>query len=235
MMTTQERYIERIKQLVVKQYGSNITSADDCAALSEAVEKSVGMRIDMPTLQMLFSRNSRMVTPRPLVLSALAKYVGYEDWGDYCTSCPIDTQDDEHRIPIRRRWSVIIGLAVAVVAIALGVVFMLGSDNKEGATSSVTPSPYDDVVATVTKRYVTLAEEQCVALRVYDSTNRLALEAQVEEFVASYSEQIKPSIKDDIRRTAEEMGVTTNDRMIDNSADSIANECIAIINELLEE
>ena len=234
MMTIQEQYIAHIKKLVIRQYGSNISSADDCAALSDAVEKSVGIRIDMPSLQMLFSRNSGMVTPRPMVLSALAKYVGYDDWANYCASCNIATDVDGERIPVRRRWGVIIAVSIVVIALVAGAVIFIKSSGNE-ATQSSEPTAYDLIVDDVRTKYITLADEQCVELRVYDSTNRLALESQVEVTVLSYKDEVKVSIAADIRAAADSEGVDVSDEDIEASAVEISDYCIAIINEVLEE
>lgn len=235
MMTIQEQYIAHIKKLVIKQYGSNISSADDCAALSDAVEKSVGTRIDMPTLQMLFSRGSGMVAPRPMVLTALAKYVGYDDWANYCASCNINADDSGEKIPVSRRWGVIIAIAAVVILLAAGAVIYLNSKANEAANKPAVPTAYDNIVEDVKAKYLTLVDEQCVELRVYDSTNRLALESQVDEVVHNYRDEVCIAIADDIRVAADAEGVDVDDATIEASAADISEQCIGIINELLEE
>ena len=234
MMTIQEQYIAHIKKLVIKQYGSNISSADDCAALSDAVEKSVGTRIDMPTLQMLFSRGSGMVAPRPMVLTALAKYVGYDDWANYCASCNINADDSGEKIPVSRRWGVIIAIAAVVILLVAGGVYLFMSKSDDAKQAPV-PTAYDNIVEDVKAKYLTLVDEQCVELRVYDSTNRLALESQVDEVVQNYRDEVCIAIAADIRVAADAEGVDVDDATIEASAADISEQCIGIINELLEE
>ena len=44
-MTTQEQYIERLKELTTAEFGRQILTHDDCIALSNAVLESVGMKV----------------------------------------------------------------------------------------------------------------------------------------------------------------------------------------------
>lgn len=233
MMTTQEQYIAKIKQLVINRYGSNISSADDCAALSDAVERSVGVRIDMPTLQLLFSRG-RTMTPRLMVLSTLAKYVGYEDWSDFCASNTVDVSDEDVKIPIRRRWGVIIATVVGVAVILIGALFVIGDDGEPSKSTPAT-TPYDLIVEDVAKRYIALTDEECIALRIHDGTNSLALEEQTKEAIAIYKSVVVLSIAEDIRNAAAEKGVDIDDVDVEASAAEIKERCVAILHELIEE
>lgn len=231
MMTTQEQYIAKIKQLVVQRFGSNITSADDCVALSDAVERAVGVRIDMPTLQMLFSRNSRVVMPRPMVLSALSKYVGYTGWSDFCTTCKVDASDSNITIPVRRRWGVIIATAVLFVVVVAGVVMLLGRGGSE-EQGSVAPTPYDYVVEDVEEMWLARTEGHYVSLRVYDGANSLAFDRYVAEFTEEFCADLEAFIANDIRTRALVEEVSVEGRDVDASAKAIATKCIAILDEL---
>ena len=45
-MTTQEQYIERLKELVTNEFGRQIMTPEDCMTLSNAVREAVGIAID---------------------------------------------------------------------------------------------------------------------------------------------------------------------------------------------
>lgn len=232
MMTTQEQYIAKIKQLVIKRFGANISSADDCVALSDAVEKEVGIRIDMPTLQMLFSRNSRVVTPRPMVLSALAKYVGYSGWSDFCTSCDVNSDDDNVTIPVRRRWGVIIAVFVVVVVAVVGVILFVGRD-KAASQQSAEPTAYDLVVEAVADDWLVRTKEHYVELRIYDEgVNKLAFDKHVAEFYDEFATDLATFIANDIRTKAIAEGVDIESEDVEASAQDVADRCTAIIEEL---
>lgn len=231
MMTTQEQYIAKIKQLVVKRFGSNISSADDCVALSDAVEKEVGIRIDMPTLQMLFSRNSRVVTPRPMVLSALAKYVGYTGWSDFCATCNINGDDDNPKIPMHRRRGVIAAICTAVVVVVVGVLFFVGRGGDEPKKSDASTA-YDHLVEDVADDWLVRTKEHYLELRIYDGVNSLAFDKHVAEFYEEFTAGLTTFIANDIRTKAAERGVDISGENVDASAKSVANRCIAIIDEL---
>lgn len=230
-MTTQEQYIEKIKHLVVKRFGANISSADDCVALSDAVEKEVGVRIDMPTLQMLFSRNSRVVTPRPMVLSALAKYVGYSGWSDFCATCNINGNDDDATIPVRRRWGMIVAICVAVVAVVVGVVLFLGRDTSTTEQSDE-PTAYDYMVEAVADDWLVRTKEHYLDLRIYDGDNSLAFDTHVAAFYEEFTQDLTTFIANDIRAKALEEGIDIEGEDVEASAEDVANRCIAIIDEL---
>lgn len=231
MMTTQEQYIAKIKQLVIKRFGSNISSADDCVALSDAVEKEVGIRIDMPTLQMLFSRNSRVVTPRPMVLSALAKYVGYTGWSDFCATCNINGDDDNTKIPVYRRWGVIAAVCVAVVVVVAGVLLFVGRGGDEPKKSDA-PTAYDHLVENVADDWLVRTKEHYLELRIYDGVNNLAFDKHVAEFYEEFTAGLTTFIANDIRTKAAEKGLDISGEDVNASAKSVANRCIAIIDEL---
>ena len=231
MMTTQEQYIAKIKQLVVKRFGANISSADDCVALSDAVEKEVGIRIDMPTLQMLFSRNSRVVTPRPMVLSALAKYVGYTGWSDFCATCNISGDDDDHVIPTRRRWGMIAALCAVVAVVVAGVVFFVGRGDDEPKKSDA-PTAYDYLVEEVADDWLVRTKEHYLELRIYDGVNNLAFDKHVAEFYEEFTEGLVTFIANDIRTKAADKKIDIRGENIEASAKDVANRCTAIIDEL---
>lgn len=236
MTTTQEQYIIKLKQMVVKRYGSNISSADDCAALSDAVEQAVGVRIDMPSLQMLFSRNNRTVTPRHAVLTALAKYVGYaEGWSEFCFACTPEVESESRKIPIKRRWGAIIGVTCVVIAVAISVLLFV-SGNSSSSTKAAEPTQYELIVDNVKHTWSVITEERCVVARSYDATNRQAFESNITTLINEYkSNETVEKIVKDIEAQANEMGITYSPNLVDSSAREIVQHCVLIINTLREE
>lgn len=232
-MTTQEQYVAKIKQLVIQKYGRNISSADDCASLSDAIEKSVGVRIDMPTLQLLFSRNKSVMMPRLMVLSTLAKYVGYEDWSDFCAAHTVSSSDDSAKIPVRRRWGVIVATVIGIAVILLGALFVLNGD-EEVKSEDKTTAAYNLVVSDVTAKYVMMADIECLALRAHDGTNRIAFEEQTQETISRYRSEVSVAIADDIRAAAAEANIEVDDASVDASAAKITDRCVAILEEILK-
>lgn len=230
-MTTQEQYIELLKQLVIEKFGQQISSADDCNALSEIIEESVGVRIDMPSLQMLFSRNRMLITPRPLVLSALARYVGYSSWSDFCTSADITPVKDKDRQPITRRWGVIILTAIAVGIVVMGVVFMSGG---EDSNTTATVAPATEEVATtnleeVYSRWCAATSEHIIALR----TEAQGIYSNIDKFLAEYyGDTLIESIESDIHLWLANNGTTLDAQTIRTEAEHIAEQCLKMLEVL---
>jgi hypothetical protein len=236
MTTTQEQYIIKLKQMVVKRFGSNISSADDCAALSDSVEEAVGVRIDMPTLQMLFARSNHVITPRHAVLTALAKYVGYaEGWSEFCFACTPEVESESNRIPVKRRWGAIIGVGCIVIAVAISVLLFMGGDDSN-TTKVAEPTQYELIVNDVKESWSIITEVRCIVVRSYDATNREAFERNIATLLEEYkSEQTIKSIAEDIEEHAITKGITYSPNLVDSSAREIAQHCTLIINSLHEE
>lgn len=87
-MTTQQQYIERLKGMVVAEFGRGIATTEDCAALSRAVAEAIDMHLDANDYAKLFIPQSN-IAPRPVTLSALTRYVGYESWSSFCSSSDV--------------------------------------------------------------------------------------------------------------------------------------------------
>lgn len=235
MATTQEQYIIKLKQMVVKQFGRNISSADDCVALSDAVEKAVGIRIDMPTLQMLFSRNSRTMTPRHAVLSALSKYVGYADgWSEFCFACNPEFEG-EHRIPTKRRWSLIIGILCLVVAVVIGVMLLLSSGEKQSETTPTGPSAFELMVEDIKVGWNDILDEQFMEVRIYEG-NDIVFADKVASLKEEYSsEAMHERIAHDIEECAKQRGVIYTSDQLKSSIEDISQHCVSIIEILAGE
>jgi hypothetical protein len=67
-MTTQEQYIQRLKELVIATFGRNITTSEDCIALSNAIVENVGISVDVESLEQLFLGDNSHLAPRPVML-----------------------------------------------------------------------------------------------------------------------------------------------------------------------
>lgn len=236
MTTTQEQYINKLKQLVAKRFGRSISSADDCAALAEAVEEAVGVRIDMPTLQMLFSRNSRTVTTRHAVLSALSKYVGYaEGWSEFCFACNPEN-DGEHKHGVKFRWSIIVGVACLVVAVVVGVMLLVDSGDKQSETITIKgPTPFDLMVEDIKVDWNDIIDEHFMEARIYQG-NDIAYADKVASLKEEYgSETMLERIRKDIEDNAKERGIIYTSNQMEASIEAISDHCISIIGILAGE
>ena len=236
MTTTQEQYIIKLKQMVVKQFGRNISSADDCAALAETVEKAVGIRIDMPTLQMLFSRNSRTVTPRHAVLSAIAKYVGYaEGWSEFCFACNPEN-DGDNKLPVKFRWSIIVGVACLIVAVAIGVMLLVDSGDKQSETTTIKgPTPFELMVEDIKVDWNDIIDEHFMEVRIYQG-NEMVYTDKVASLKEEYkSEAMLERIRKDIEENAKQRGIIYTSNQMEASIEALSDHCISIIDILAGE
>lgn len=235
MATTQEQYIIKLKQMVIKRYGSNISSADDCAALSDSVEQAVGVRIDMPTLQMLFSRNNRGVTPRHAVLTALSKYVGYaEGWSEFCFACNPELEG-EHKLPAKRRWSLIMGVACLVVAIVGGIMLLVGSGDSQKSTTPATSTSFENMIEDIKTHWVNVIDEQFMEVRIYES-NDIAYNNKVASLKEEYASQdMLDTIAKEIEEHAKQREIIYTSDQLKSSIEDISQHCISLIETLAGE
>ena len=49
-MTTQEQYIERLKEMTATKFGRSVVTTEDYGALSDAIFEEVGIRLDIPSI-----------------------------------------------------------------------------------------------------------------------------------------------------------------------------------------
>ena len=138
-MTTQEQYVARLKEFVEAKFGRSITSLEDCDALSEAVGEATNIKLDSRAFLPIFVHNSRAVAPRPVTLSTLARYLGYNSWSEFCTSSNVLPAEDTDVIPVVRRWGVIILTALAIVVVAGAIIFLIRAVDSD--KSKVEPKP----------------------------------------------------------------------------------------------
>lgn len=229
-MTTQEQYVARLKEFVEAKFGRSITSLEDCDALSEAVGEATNIKLDSRAFMPIFVHNSRAVAPRPVTLSTLARYLGYNSWSEFCTSSNVLPAEDTDVIPVVRRWGVIILTALAIVVVAGAIIFLIRA--VDGDKSKV-DNRHLEVVERVEQRWVARTMEECNAMRAYKSDSTYV--DMLDAFALEYNELLDAEVLRDIRDAVDGEGISINDENIAAHADTIANRCRAMYNVLYKE
>ena len=229
-MTTQEQYVARLKEFVEAKFGRSITSLEDCDALSEAVGKTTNIKLDSRAFLPIFVHNSRAVAPRPVTLSTLARYLGYNSWSEFCTSSNVLPAEDTDVIPVVRRWGVIILTALAIVVVAGAIIFLIRA--VDGDKSKV-DNRHLEVVERVEQRWVARTMEECNAMRAYKSDSTYV--DMLDAFALEYNELLDAEVLRDIRDAVDGEGISISDENIAAHADTIANRCRAMYNVLYKE
>ena len=229
-MTTQEQYVARLKEFVEAKFGRSITSLEDCDALSEAVGEATNIKLDSRAFLPIFVHNSRAVAPRPVTLSTLARYLGYNSWSEFCTSSNVLPAEDTDVIPVVRRWGVIILTALAIVVVAGAIIFLIRA--VDGDKSKV-DNRHLEVVERVEQRWVARTMEECNAMRAYKSDSTYV--DMLDAFALEYNELLDTEVLRDIRDAVDGEGISISDENISAHADTIANRCRAMYNVLYKE
>lgn len=229
-MTTQEQYVARLKEFVEAKFGRSITSLEDCDALSEAVGEATNIKLDSRAFMPIFVHDSRAVAPRPVTLSTLARYLGYNSWSEFCTSSNVLPAEDTDVIPVVRRWGVIILTALAIVVVAGAIIFLIRA--VDGDKSKV-DNRHLEVVERVEQRWVARTMEECNAMRAYKSDSTYV--DMLDAFALEYNELLDTEVLSDIRRAVEMESIEISDESISAHADTIANRCRAMYNVLYKE
>lgn len=229
-MTTQEQYVARLKEFVEAKFGRSITSLEDCDALSEAVGEATNIKLDSRAFLPIFVHNSRAVAPRPVTLSTLARYLGYNSWSEFCTSGNVLPAEDTDVIPVVRRWGVIILTALAIVVVAGAIIFLIRA--VDGDKSKV-DNRHLEVVERVEQRWVARTMEECNAMRAYKSDSTYV--DMLDAFALEYNELLDTEVLSDIRRAVEMESIEISDENLAAHADTIANRCRAMYNVLYKE
>lgn len=222
-MTTQEQYIERLKELVKAEFGRPILTHDDCIALSNAVMESVGIDIDIESLEHLFLSDCSNIAPRPLVLSSLARYVGFTGWSDFCTARDVTPTEERKTIPVTRRWGVIGLTAVAILIVIISIIAMVrSSKGDEGDYKSV-----DSRFRSVEQEWLARTTEHCNTLReYYDLNDAERYNERVDLFISRYESLLKKRVKSNIEEHALVNKITIDNDTIDETADIIIDKCL---------
>ena len=220
-MTTQEQYIERLKELVIAEFGRPILTTDDCIALSNAVLESVGISIEHESLEQLFIAEG-YAAPRPLMLSSLARFVGYTGWSDFCTAGDITPSEDKDALPIVRRWGVIGLTAIAVIIVVISIVALVNSGNSGGDDECV-----DSRFRNVEQLWLSRTEERCNTLRTYYNEREAhRYNQRVDKFIDRYEILLEKKVKNDIKDYAIQNKITVDNDTIDKTAEIIIESCL---------
>lgn len=222
-MTTQEQYIERLKELVVAEFGRNITTTEDCIALSNAVNENVGIVIDIESLEQLFIVENSHSAPRPVMLSSLARYVGFTGWSDFCTARDITPAEDVDRLPIVRRWGVIILTAIAVITVIISAIALIsrGADDDEDILQ------VDSRFRSVETLWVSRTSERCNTLRAYYNENDAErYNGRVDKYIEKYRTALEKRVKNDVEQYAIQNKITVDNATIEETAEIIIEKCV---------
>lgn len=224
-MTTQEQYIERLKELVVAEFGRNITTTEDCIALSNAVNDNVGIVIEIESLEQLFIVENSHSAPRPVMLSSLARYVGFTGWSDFCTARDITPADDTERLPIVRRWGVIILTAVAVLTVIISAIVLISRGSGDDGEALQVDSRF----RSVENVWMSRTSERCNSLRAYYNENEAEhYNRRVDKFIAKYQSALERHVKADVEKYALQNKITVDNATIDETAEIIIEKCITM-------
>lgn len=229
-MTTQEQYVARLKEFVEAKFGRSITSLEDCDALSEAVGEATNIKLDSRAFMPIFVHDSRAVAPRPVTLSTLARYLGYNSWSEFCTSSNVLPAEDTDVIPVVRRWGVIILTVLAIVVVAGAIIFLIRA--VDGDKSKI-DNRHLEVVERVEQRWMARTMEECNAMRAYKSDSTYI--DMLDAFALEYNELLDAEVLCDIRDAVDGEGISISDENIAAHADTIANRCREMYNVLYKE
>ncbi len=224
-MTTQQQYIERLKDMVAQEFGRSIATAEDCVALSEAIEEVTDMRLDANDYATLFFPKSN-IAPRPVILSALTRYVGYESWSSFCSSSDVLPAEDSDIIPTPRRWGVFILTLAALIVVVVTAVILLNDGTEEVAQ---TKSP-DVVVESVEERWLARTLEECNALRAYSEDEDYT--ERIDTFMAEYCTTLYDEIASELISMLGEHNISLSEDKVASYAETIMAQCYTMCETL---
>lgn len=224
-MTTQEQYIARLKEMVESRLGKSITTLEECETLSEAVEDATGIKLDGRAYAPLFAPSPRQLAPRPVVLSALARYVGMNSWSDFCSSRNVMPADDTDIIPVTRRWGVIILTCAAILLVVITAVVLLVNDES---SNNVDKTSF--VAEVVEERWIARTIEECNALRAYNDTEEYA--TRIASFIEAYDIELSTAIAEELSSEAAIMDIYTTEIALADAATQIKAQCVALCRAL---
>lgn len=215
--------------MVVKKFGRPIVSVEDCSALAEAIADHTGVAVATVALEHLYLPKSRSIAPRPVTLTTLAKYVGFGSWSDFCTSNDITPAEDVDKLPVARRWGVILLTVVAVAVVVLAAVLLLNGDDDVESNNVVDNSTAVEHVdlrfASVAEEWMAGTTEHCLSLREYETTMGDNYAEHVASVNAEYRALLKDAITRDLVLYAAAQNITVDDATIGRTAEMIADIC----------
>lgn len=226
-MTTQEQYVERLKEMVVVEFGRPIATTEDCVALSDAVLECVGVGVDIESLEQLFILNT--ITPRPLILSSLARYVGFTGWSDFCTARDVIPADDRDKLPVVRRWGIIILTALAVVVVLVSAIMLISRDGGDTDDALVVDSRFRNIEA----KWLASTSERCNTLRTfYNEDQPQRFNDGVDRYIVKYSEFLTKSVKSDVESYVVQYKITVDNDTIDQTTEIIIEKCLKMVEDI---
>lgn len=227
-MTLQEQYIERLRVMVEVKFGRSIATIEECHDLADAVSEAVDIHLDAKDYASLFVPKSGM-TVRPVTLTALTKYVGYESWSSFCTSSDITPAEDSDVIPTPRYWGVAILTTLAIIVVVVTALLLLRDDEKEtsGQTTVV------EVISSVEDRWHARTLEECNTIRAYFDKEDYV--ERVDNFIVEYCTTLYDDIFAMLMLEAQQNGLVIPVEELALHAESIAGSCYAMCEALSSE
>ena len=225
-MTTQQQSIECLKNMVAQKFGRGIATIEDCAMLSQAVEETTNMSLDANDYATLFIPKSG-IAPRPVILSALTRYVGYDSWSSFCSSSDVLPAEDQDYIPTPRRWGVFILTVVAIVVVVATALILLndGSDSSNVASDGV-----DAVVESVEQRWLARTIEECNAIRAYaDEAN---YSERIDTFMTEYCTTLYDDISSELILILQQHNLSLAEDEVATYASAIMAQCYTMCETL---
>lgn len=227
-MTTQEQYIERLRELVEAKFGRTITTMEDCEELSAAVGEATNIRLDSRAFVPLFCDRNSQIAPRPVTLSALTRYLGYSSWGDFCTTSSLHPSKHRDTIALPRRWGVII-LTIAAILVVITTILIL----LLGGKGDRTDARFEPLADSIEQVWVARTIEECNAVRSDYGTEEYR--QSIDDFISSYQQTLNTEIANDLRRASNEQAIVATDARIMAQRDSIALRCKTMYEALYKE
>ena len=224
-MTTQQQYIERLKDMVTRKFGRGIATMEDCITLSEAVREATEMQLDAQDYARLFMPKTN-IAPRPVTLSALTRYVGYDSWSSFCSSSDVLPAEDSDIIPTPRRWGVFILTLIAIIVVIATAVILLNG----GKDTTVALEDTDIIVERVEERWLARTLEECNALRAYSEQEGYT--ERIDTFIENYSATLYDDIASEMISLFDTYNISLPAETITSYVEAIMVECYTMCETL---
>lgn len=170
-MKTEIQHIEELKEAILAKFARTLDAPTDYDALSLDIANATGESVSASTLKRLFGYDKHATTPRPSTLSALARYVGFAGWSDFCEyNGGGDVCGQKPKLLIHNP-RILFVLAAIVVAVLISLVFVIeGSSVAPDTTpssdkSQAEPKPIELSVASVRDKWSQLSLQKCDSVR----------------------------------------------------------------------
>lgn len=226
-MTTQQQYIERLKDMVALEFGRSIATMEDCIALSKAVEEATDIILDANDYATLFIPKLN-IAPRPAILSALTRYVGYDSWSSFCSSSDVLPAEDRDIIPTPRRWGVFILTLVAIVVVIVTALVLLNDGSDE--SREVAKHNLDTVVESVEERWLARTLEECNALRAY--ADEADYSERIDSLLEEYSVTLYSEIVSELTSMLQQHNISISEEEIASYSEVILAQCYTMCETL---